>query len=85
MHGEPVSLSKPKVEWKVKAASLGTYLATVAGLAVLQALDADHSLIAFLPDPIEAISLPLIPTGIAWLAGYKAKHTARPDLPVGQR
>ncbi|MFC6080897.1 hypothetical protein [Sphaerisporangium aureirubrum] len=80
----PAPTKKP-VEWKVKAASLGTYLGTVAGLAVLQTLDADHSLIAFLPDVIEAITLPLIPTGIAWLAGYKAKHTPRPDLPADQR
>ncbi|MDH2429303.1 hypothetical protein [Sphaerisporangium sp. TRM90804] len=81
----PSTPTKPPVEWKVKAASLGTFLASVAGLAVLQAVDADHSLIEFLPDPLEAISFALIPTGIAWLAGFKARHTARPDLPLDQR
>lgn len=87
MYDTPATPIKPKpaVELKVKLAALGTYLASLAGLAVLQALDADHSLLAFLPDPIEAITLPLLPTGIAWFAGFKAKHTARPDLPLSKR
>jgi hypothetical protein len=50
-----------------------------------QALNSDHSLIAFLPDWLEAVIIPLLPTGLAAAAGYKAKHTARPDLPVEQR
>ncbi|MEV0586305.1 hypothetical protein [Nonomuraea sp. NPDC050310] len=85
MHGEPVRYSRPPVEAKVKWASVGAYLGAVAGTAVLQAIDADHSLIAILPDWLEALTIPLLPTGLAWLAGFRAKHTARPDLPVGQR
>jgi hypothetical protein len=85
MHGEPVAHSKPPTELKVKLASLGAYLGSVAILGVLQAVDADHSMIAFLPDWLEAVTLPLVPTGIAWAAGRKAKHTPRPDLPQSQR
>ena len=76
---------KPPVEWKVKMASAGTYLGSVAGLAVLQALNADLSLIDFLPDWAETLIAPLVPTGIAWFAGYAARHTPRPDLPASQR
>ncbi|MEV0617550.1 hypothetical protein AB0I81_29810 [Nonomuraea sp. NPDC050404] len=85
MHGEPVTYSKPKVETKVKAMTLTAYLSGVAGLAVLQAVAADPSMIAFLPDWIEAVALPLVPTALAAVAGWKARHTPRPDLPDTQR
>lgn len=80
MHGEPVSYGKPPVEVKVKAMTLVSYLGGVAGVAVLQALNADHSLIEFLPDWVEAVAIPLLPTALAAVAGYRAKHTPRPDL-----
>ncbi|MGI5292634.1 hypothetical protein ACQEVF_58835 [Nonomuraea polychroma] len=85
MHGEPVSYSKPPVETKVKAMTLTSYLAGVAGMAVLQAVSADPSMIAFLPDWVEAITLPLLPTALAAVAGFKARHTPRRDLPDDQR
>ncbi|TMR90376.1 holin [Nonomuraea basaltis] len=85
MHSEPVSYSKPPVEAKVKAMTLVSYLAGVAGMAVLQAVADDPSMIAFLPDWVEAISLPLLPTALAAVAGFKVRHTPRPDLPDSQR
>jgi hypothetical protein len=85
MHGEPISYSKPPVEAKVKWASFGWYVGSVGLLGILQAVDADHSLIAFWPDWLEALAIPLLPTAIGAVAGWKAKHTARPDLPMDQR
>jgi hypothetical protein len=85
MHNAPIEHSRPPVEAKVKWTSLGGFLGSVGLLAVLQAVDADHSLITFWPDWAEAISIPLLPTAIAAVAGWKAKHTARPDLPASQR
>lgn len=83
MNGDPQS--KPPVEWKVQAAALGTYLGSVATLTVLQLVNSNLSLIGFLPDWLETIIIPLLPTAVAWAAAYRAKHTPRPDLPVGQR
>ncbi|GIH22989.1 hypothetical protein Aph01nite_12990 [Acrocarpospora phusangensis] len=85
MHGEPITYSRPPVEAKVKAMTFVQYILGVAGLAVLQVVDADHSLIEFLPDWLEAVGIPLIPTAMAAVAGYKARHTPRPDLPGHQR
>ncbi|NUW45529.1 holin [Nonomuraea rhodomycinica] len=85
MHNAPIEYGKPPVEAKVKWASLGGFLGSVGLLAVLQAVDADHSLIAWWPDWAEAVTIPLLPTAIGAVAGWKAKHTARPDLPVNKR
>ena len=79
-HGYPIKYSKAPVEAKVKAMTLASYLAGVGGVAILQALNSDHSLIAFLPDWVEAVAIPLLPTALAAVAGYRAKHTPRPDL-----
>ncbi|MFD8529398.1 hypothetical protein ACFV0L_18460 [Streptosporangium canum] len=85
-HADPkLTYSKPPVETKVKAMTLASYLAGVAGMAVLQAVADDPSMISFLPDWVEAITLPLVPTGLSALAGYKARHTPRPDLPLNQQ
>ncbi|MEU1880824.1 hypothetical protein ABZ470_26255 [Streptosporangium sp. NPDC020072] len=85
-HADPkLSYSKPPVETKVKAMTLVSYLAGVAGMAALQAVADAPSMIAFLPDWIEAIILPLVPTALAAVAGWKARHTPRPDLPSSQR
>ncbi|MEU7911299.1 hypothetical protein [Microbispora bryophytorum] len=84
-HADPQLTERAPVEWKVKAMALTSYLAGVALLAVLQVVSDNPSLIAFLPDWIEAIGLPLLPTALAAAAGYKARHTPRPDLPADQR
>jgi hypothetical protein len=85
MHGEPVNYGKPSVERKVTAATAGSYLGLLALLTVLQTVNADLDLIAFLPDWLESLSIPLLPGLITYVSGYKAKHTARPDLPSDQR
>ncbi len=80
----PTSAS-PMLERKVKAAAAGSYLGSVALLAVLQAVNSDLSLIDFLPDWAETILVPLVPAAITTVAGWAAKHTPRPDLPPSQR
>lgn len=85
MHADPEPTYTQPVETKVKAMTLTAYLSGVAGMAVLQVVASDPSLISFLPDWVEAITLPLVPTALAAVAGFKARHTPRPDLPSSQR
>ncbi len=65
------------VETKVKASTVGTYLAGVAALAVVNALVADASLISGLPDVVEVLVAPVFPALAALVAGYVARHTPR--------
>ncbi|WP_101788634.1 holin [Nonomuraea indica] len=85
MHAEPVSYSRPKVESKVKASTAGAYLGLLAILAPLQAVQSDLDLIAFLPDWLETLAIPLLPGLVTYVSGYVAKHEPRPDLPASQR
>lgn len=85
MHADPEPTYTQPVEAKVKAMTLVGYLSGVAGMAVLQAVSDSPSMISFLPDWVEAVVLPLLPTGLSALAGWKARHTPRPDLPASQR
>ncbi|MEU0634522.1 holin [Streptomyces sp. NPDC005989] len=64
------------VEAKVKAASAATFLAGLA-VAVLNAITADSSLLGPLPSWVQAPLLALVPAALAWLAGYRARHTPR--------
>ncbi|MFG6197884.1 hypothetical protein [Nonomuraea sp. JJY05] len=48
-------------------------------------MNADLDLIAWLPDWVESLTIPLLPGLIAYVSRYVAKHTARPDLPPDQR
>ncbi|WP_066360225.1 hypothetical protein [Herbidospora mongoliensis] len=74
-----------KVEPKVKAATVGSYLGLLAILAPLQAVNADLDLIAFLPDWLETLAVPLLPGLVTYVSGYVARHAPRPDLPASQR
>lgn len=74
----------PKVETKVKAAVAWSYLAALAGLAVVNGVT-DTTLITDLPDTIELFVAPLVPAAAAGLAGFIAKHSRRPDLPASRR
>ncbi|MEV6081101.1 holin [Streptomyces sp. NPDC052069] len=69
-------MSNAPVEAKVKAASTGAFLAGLA-IAVLNAVAADSSLLGPLPSWVQAPVLALVPAGLAWLAGYQARHTPR--------
>lgn len=73
---EPINTSKvePKVAW----ASLGTYLAGVIGLALVNAFDEGSTLLTdAIPDMYEPFILPLVPALIALVSGYMAKHQWR--------
>lgn len=65
---------EPKVTW----ATIGAYLAGVVGLTMLQFVQGDLTLLAWLPDPIETLIVPLVPAAAAFLAGYRARHQGRP-------
>ncbi|MFI6886742.1 hypothetical protein [Streptosporangium canum] len=84
MHGESIAESRP-VERKVTAAAAGSYLGLLAGLTVLQTVQADLDLLSFLPDVVETLLIPLLPGLVAYVSGFVAKHTARPDLPLDER
>lgn len=73
------SASAP-IEKKVKASSVLTYLASLAGLAVLGAVTDDPSLISGMPDALEPFVLSLVPAAAAWIAGWAAPHTPRSDV-----
>lgn len=64
------------VETKVKAASAATFVVGLA-VAVLNAVAADSSLLGPLPAWLQAPLLALVPSGLAFLAGYQARHTPR--------
>jgi hypothetical protein len=72
------SASAP-IEKKVKLASVVTYLASLAGLAVLGAVTDDPSLISGMPDALEPFVLALLPAASAAVAGWAAPHTPRSD------
>lgn len=69
-----------KVEKKVTAATIGTYVAGVVLLAILTGVQSNPGLISGFPDWLESILLPLVPAAVAFLSGWNAKHTPRPDL-----
>ncbi|TXL91572.1 holin [Streptomyces sp. IB2014 016-6] len=66
------------IETKVKASSVLTYLASLAGLAILGAVTDDPSLISGMPDALEPFVLALVPAAAAAVAGWAAPHTPRP-------
>lgn len=79
----PAPAPKKPIEKKVTWSAAGAYLAGLVGLAVLQLVGADPTLISGMPDWLEAIILPMVPAAISFLTGYNAKHTPRPDLASG--
>lgn len=74
----------PRVESKVKAGAAWAYLAALGALAVVNGVT-DTTLVTDLPDGVEVFVAPLVPALAAGIAGFLAKHTARPDLPSSQR
>lgn len=73
------SAAPAPVEAKVKAASIASYVGLAALLAILNAVT-ETNLVSGLPDVIEVLVAPVIPAAITLVAGYKARHTPRPDL-----
>lgn len=64
------------VERKVTFATVGAYLAGVAGLAIVNAVSDAH-LLGGLPDLLETMLAPLGPALVTFLAGFAARHTPR--------
>jgi hypothetical protein len=73
------AITRWKIEAKV-AAGTATAAALGIGAAVLNDVEADHTLLGGLPAWAQALALVVIPPVATFLAGYKAKHTPRPDL-----
>lgn len=65
-------------EAKVKAAASATFVVSL-GIAVLNAVVADNSLLQPLPSWAQAVVLSLAPAAMTFLSGWSAAHTPRPD------
>lgn len=63
------------VETKVKASTVGAFLASV-GVAVLNGIN-DYNLLAGLPPVLQSLLIVIIPALVTFLAGYQAPHTHR--------
>ncbi|UDM00093.1 holin [Streptomyces longhuiensis] len=71
--------SSAPIEKKVKASTAVSYLASLAGLAILGGITDDPSLISGMPDALEPFVLALVPAAASWIAGWAAPHTPRSD------
>lgn len=67
------------IETKVMSTSLMTLIGSV-GVAVLNAVAANSSLLSGLPALAQFIIIAAIPPAVTWLTGYVTPSTARPDL-----
>lgn len=52
------------------------------GAAVLNAVEGNHALMGGLGATYQALILAIAPGLLTFYAGWKTKHTPRPDLPV---
>lgn len=75
-------MSTPPVEAKVKWATLSAYFGSTVGMFVVELVSRDPVLVTPLPDVVEPFVVALAPALLALLAGIRAKHTPRPDLPL---
>ena len=60
-----------KTEWKVRVATLATYLAALAGSIFLSSTGTDY--VHALPDWAENLVYPALLAGVTWLSGRAAK------------
>lgn len=67
------------VETKVAAATAGTYLGSTGLLASLAEVQDNARLLDWMPDALSPFVLALVPAAIAFVAGYRARHTPRLD------
>ncbi|MYR61127.1 holin [Streptomyces sp. SID625] len=68
------------VESKVGWATAAAYLASSGLLGVLGAVQDNARILEPLPDAVSSLLLALIPGMLTFAAGWKARHTPRPDL-----
>lgn len=85
-HSNPEPTATRKVEPKVWWATIGSYLAGVVGLCLVNAFTANDNelLFATLPDPIETFVIPFVPGVVAFISGFSARHQWR-STEVSQR
>lgn len=66
--------------WAIEAKVIASTAASSAagiGIAVLNDVEADHSLLGATPAWLQALALVVVPPVVTFLAGYQAKHTPR--------
>lgn len=68
------------IERKVKAATAAAYVGASGLLGALAAVQDEQRLLEWMPDSLAPFVLALVPAAIAAAAGWKARHTPRPDL-----
>lgn len=78
---DPAPAVEPKVTWASLAAGVGIAAAT----GVLELVADQPIIVTPLPDWLEPIVIGLVPFALAMVAGYRAHHAPRPDLPLSQR
>lgn len=83
---DPLPPNTNKVEPKVWWATVGSYLAGLVALLVINLSDDQTKLlISALPDTIEPLVLPLVPAIVAFAGGYVARHQWRTAGVQGNR
>lgn len=65
------------VEKKVGAATVATYLASTGLLAILATVQDNARLLGWMPDSLAPFVLAVVPTAIAFVSGWAAKHSPR--------
>lgn len=75
----PLPPDTNKVEPKVWWATIGSYIAGVVGLAVVNLVTGNNNelLTRALPDWLEPFILPLVPAAVAFVSGFAARHQWR--------
>ncbi|MFJ1607073.1 holin [Streptomyces sp. NPDC088253] len=68
------------IESKVGWATAAAYVASSGLLGVLAAVQDNARVLEPLPDSISPLVLALVPGLLTFAAGWKARHTPRPDL-----
>ncbi|MBT2505167.1 holin [Streptomyces sp. ISL-98] len=68
------------VEKKVTAATAGTYVASTGLLGALAVVQDNARLLEWVPDSVTLFVLALVPAAIAFVTGYRARHTPRFDV-----
>lgn len=72
--------------WLIEAKVIASTAASAAagiGIAVLNDVQAHHELLGSTPAWLQALILVIAPPLATGLAGWKAKHTPRPELSKG--
>lgn len=73
-------MSSTAKRWAIEAKVVASTAASAAagiGVAVLNDVEADHSLLGSTPAWMQALILVVVPPVATFISGYQAKHTAR--------